>query len=47
MANHSRFDEVEGAIRAGLENLTKWYQKVDESDVYFICLGATPLDDAS
>ena len=39
MANNPKFSQVEDAIRAGLENLGKWYQKVDDTDVYFMCLG--------
>ena len=35
----SRFAEVAPAIRAGLDNLEKWYCKTDETDAYFICLG--------
>ena len=39
MARHLKFDEVEDAIRSGLENLEKWYSKTDDMDVYFVCLG--------
>ena len=39
MANHPRFSEISDAIRAGLDNLGKWYQKTDDTDAYFICLG--------
>src|SRR3954454_1567176 len=39
MANDPKFQVVEDAIQAGLKNLGKWYQKVDDTDVYFICLG--------
>lgn len=34
-----KFKEIEPAIRAGLDNLGKWYRKTDETDMYFICLG--------
>jgi len=34
-----KFKEIEPAIRAGLDNLGKWYCKTDETDMYFICLG--------
>ena len=47
MANNSKFSEVEGAIRAGLDNLEKWHRKADDSDVYFICLGKIFLEDIS
>jgi len=39
MANHPKFFEVEDAIRAGLDNLEKWYRKTDDTNAYFICLG--------
>ncbi|KAG1748410.1 uncharacterized protein EDB91DRAFT_1079374 [Suillus paluster] len=39
MANCSKFDDFSIAINSGLDNLRKWYHKIDESDVYFICLG--------
>jgi hypothetical protein len=39
MANLPKFAELEDAIRAGLANIQKWYRKVHETDVYFICLG--------
>jgi hypothetical protein len=39
MANHDRFDSVASSIGSGLENLKKWYRKVDDTDAYFICLG--------
>ena len=34
-----KFETVAPAIRAGIDNLSKWYQKTDDTDVYFICLG--------
>ena len=39
MANTSRFHELADAIHGGLENLHKWYNKTDDTDAYFICLG--------
>jgi hypothetical protein len=39
MANDPKFQVVEDAIQAGLKSLGKWYRKVDDTDVYFICLG--------
>lgn len=39
MAKLPKFFEVKHAISKGLENITKWYRKVDDSDAYFICLG--------
>jgi hypothetical protein len=34
-----RFAEIAPAIRAGLDNLEKWYRKTEKTDAYFICLG--------
>jgi hypothetical protein len=39
MADHPKFADISDAINAGLENLNKWYRKIDDTDVYFICLG--------
>lgn len=39
MANLPKFSEIEPAIRKGLENINKWYRKVNDTDAYFICLG--------
>ena len=39
MARHDRFEDVTDAIEAGLANLRKWYRKVDDTNVYFICMG--------
>lgn len=41
LANHPSFSpEIRSAINAGLENVDKWYQKTDDTDMYFVCLGA-------
>jgi hypothetical protein len=40
MAVHKKFEDVQEAIEAGLANIQKWYRKVDDTDAYFICLGA-------
>ena len=37
--NDPQFDKLSEAIHGGLENIRKWYQKTDDSDTYFICLG--------
>jgi hypothetical protein len=39
MANSSKFSCFLTAIEAGISNLSKWYGKTDDMDVYFICLG--------
>ncbi|KAL0958654.1 hypothetical protein HGRIS_014979 [Hohenbuehelia grisea] len=39
MSHLPRFRDLASAINAGLNNLRKWYNKVDDSDAYFICLG--------
>jgi hypothetical protein len=38
MASYSKFNDFSNVIQSGLDNLHKWYHKIDESDVYFICL---------
>jgi len=38
-ASTLRFAELHDAIHSGLENMNKWYQKTDDTDAYFICLG--------
>ncbi|KAH9988499.1 hypothetical protein BJV77DRAFT_1070053 [Russula vinacea] len=38
MSAHPRFLDISDAINHGLKNLNKWYQKLDETNVYFICL---------
>jgi hypothetical protein len=40
MAGLSKFSKVEPAIQKGLKNIDKWYRKVNDTDAYFICLGA-------
>jgi hypothetical protein len=39
MADLPKFSDVEHAIRKGLQNIDKWYRKVNDTDAYFICLG--------
>ena len=39
MADLPKFSELGHAIRKGLENINKWYRKVNDTDAYFICLG--------
>ncbi|KAF8801155.1 hypothetical protein BYT27DRAFT_7342075 [Phlegmacium glaucopus] len=39
MAKTSKFRPVKLAIEKGLAKLNKWYKAIDETDVYFICLG--------
>ena len=38
MPNHPKFSEVENWIHKGIENLDKWYNKVNDTDAFFICL---------
>jgi hypothetical protein len=41
MIDQPRFRDVKEAIVDGVQNLKKWYHKVDQtSAAYFICLGA-------
>ena len=39
MSEHPKFAEISVAINAGMKNLDKWYNKIDDTNVYFICLG--------
>ena len=39
MAGLPKISDVEDAIRKGLENINKWYRKVNDTDTFFICLG--------
>src|SRR6266481_6929929 len=39
LLDDEEFAPVHHGIEAGLKNLSKWYCKLDEMDVYFICLG--------
>ena len=43
MADLPKFSEVEHAIRKGLENIDKWYRKVNDTDAFFICLGTSSI----
>ena len=38
MAAYPKFAELSDDIEAGLQNLNKWYRKMDDTDIYFICL---------
>jgi hypothetical protein len=38
MADLPDFAEMKGLIQAGIDNLHKWYWKVDESNAAFITL---------
>ena len=40
MSAHPKFADISDAIDTRPENLNKWYWKIDNTDVYFICLGA-------
>ena len=37
MAKHERYRSLAPAIRAGLDNLGKWYRELDVSDAYVVC----------
>ena len=39
MAGDPEYALITDAIRKGLKNVEKYYQKASDSDVYFICLG--------
>ncbi|KAG6905961.1 hypothetical protein DXG01_016674 [Tephrocybe rancida] len=35
----AKFEKIAHAIQKGLEKIQKWYNKTDDSNMYFICLG--------
>lgn len=39
MAGERKFLPMKGAIEAALAKIKKWYMAIDQSDIYFICLG--------
>ena len=39
MSEIQKFSMVKDAILKGLENIDKWYRKVNDTDAFFICLG--------
>ncbi|KAG1824515.1 uncharacterized protein BJ212DRAFT_1295664 [Suillus subaureus] len=42
MAGSSKFANFSTTIDSGIDNLHKWYHKINETDVYFICLALDP-----
>ena len=42
MAKATRFEPVKHGIYAGLKKLKKYYCDLDQSDMYFTCLGKPP-----
>jgi len=45
MATEIKYDKVCDALTKGLDNITKWYKKTDDSTAYFICLGTIHKND--
>ena len=39
MSEIQKFSTVKDAILKVLENIDKWYRKVNDTDAFFICLG--------
>lgn len=40
MLEHTRFSiDMKAVIDAGLENLDQWYNKTNDTNIYFVCLG--------
>jgi hypothetical protein len=37
MAKNAKYAQIVPALKAGLDNLRKWYRILDESSIYFIC----------
>ncbi|KAG1812884.1 uncharacterized protein BJ212DRAFT_1207387, partial [Suillus subaureus] len=42
MHNVLQFADFSTSIDSGINNLCKWYHKIDETNVYFICLMLDP-----
>jgi hypothetical protein len=42
MANSAEYAPIADAIQKGLKNVAKYYQKTNDSDVYFVCLVLDP-----
>ena len=38
MANATRFASITPTIQAGLDNLNKWYNKTEHTDIHIMCL---------
>ena len=38
-ASMLKFAELKNTIHSSLDNMNKWYQKTEDTDAYFICLG--------
>ena len=42
MSKSTKYEQIAPALKSGLENLCKWYQALDNSNIYFICLILDP-----
>ncbi|KAG2739633.1 hypothetical protein P692DRAFT_20755144, partial [Suillus brevipes Sb2] len=42
MAGNPEYAPIKAAIKKGLNNVEKYYQKANDSDIYFICLVLDP-----
>jgi hypothetical protein len=42
MAKDRKYAQIVPTLKAGLENLRKWYRSLDDSSIYFICLVLDP-----
>jgi hypothetical protein len=42
MAKNPKYAQIIPRLEAGLSNLCKWYQSLDDSSIYFICLILDP-----
>jgi len=42
MVKNPKYAQIVPVLKAGLENLHKWYQILDNSSIYFICLVLDP-----
>jgi hypothetical protein len=39
MANSAEYAPIADTIHKGLKNVAKYYEKTNNSDIYFVCLG--------
>jgi hypothetical protein len=42
MANSAEYSPIADAIQKGLKNVAKYYEKTNDSDIYFVCLVLDP-----
>jgi hypothetical protein len=43
MLHNFDYENLKGAITAGLENIRKWYWRMDDTNVYIMCMALNPV----